>query len=275
MTKTRKPGVASVVLFVLGGASVAYAQSDPYAAPGSSGLEQGGLTPPGTGPTPSDTAYEPKNDPAAASMEEAKTEDSGRGLSFLWLNAEGGYEVLGLQSFKANNLVDKQIVKSREAGPIFGVGAGVQLVALTLGGRFRLGTFGQWQLFTLNAEGGLHIPIGSVEPYFTFGGGYASLGAFDPNNTNLDLTGADVRIHGWNVRGGFGLDFFLTPVVSIGANLTGEILFLTRPGVSASKLTSPTETPTDAEQKAAQLYAADGSSIGTGGTLTGVVGLHF
>jgi hypothetical protein len=55
--------------------------------------------------------------------------------------------------------------------------------------------------------------------------------------------------------------------------LTGELLFLTRPGVDPAKL--QTAGGASAGQAAAQVYAADGSSIGSGVTLTAVIGLHF
>ncbi|MGC4070747.1 MAG: hypothetical protein QM784_39955 [Polyangiaceae bacterium] len=83
-------------------------------------------------------------------------------------------------------------------------------------------------------------------------------------------------ITGWNVRGGFGIDVYVTNVVTIGGNLTGDVLFLTRPGVDPSKLTSTSGTTNqDAVAKARDVYAADGLSIGAAMTATAVVGLHF
>jgi hypothetical protein len=212
------------------------------------------------------------------SFQKAEEKDSGRGLEFVWLNGEIGYEVLGLQTFKANNLVDAGYVKSTQQGLVFGGGLGVRLIFLTLGGRFRLGNFDNMQLWTADLEAGIHLPIGRVEPYFTVGFGYASMGAFDPGNNPLDLKGAGIDIHGWNARGGFGLDVYLTNVLTVGANLTGDVLFLTRPGVSQSDLenvSSGSVDSTNAVSKAQSVYAMDGSSIGAAGTATAVVGLHF
>jgi hypothetical protein len=266
--------------------SVAHAQGappDPYATPGSSGLQAGGLAPIGSGSqTPQTSSYDPGAASTEQSMKKAEEQDSGRGLEFVWLNAEAGYQVLGLQTFKKNNLVDAGIVKSTQNGLLFGAGAGVRLIFLTLGGRFRLGTFDNWQLWTLAAEAGLHLPLGRVEPYFTAGFGYASLGAFDVNKSTLDLKGAGVDIHGWTARGGFGLDVYVTNVVTIGANLTGDVLFMTRPGVDPKKLASTASsgganvnTQEQAVDAANNVYAADGSSIGAAMTATAVVGLHF
>ncbi|MGC4070748.1 MAG: hypothetical protein QM784_39960 [Polyangiaceae bacterium] len=176
-------GFAAAFAFSLWGSSVlaqGTTQPDPYASPGGSGLEAGGLAPPGSGSSPgTSTAYDPSAESTEQTLRKADEQDSGRGLEFVWLNAEAGYQLLGLQTFKAKNLVDAGLVKSTQQGMVFGGGLGVRLILLTLGGRFRLGNFENWQLWTLDAEAGIHLPLGRVEPYFTVGGGYASLGAFD------------------------------------------------------------------------------------------------
>ena len=87
-------------------------------------------------------------------------------------------------------------------------------------------------------------------------------------NASARISSAHVRRqlrHDTTVHGCFAM-------VSIGANLTGELLALTRPGVDPKKLRSSTGTPEDA---ADQAYKADGSSYGGGVTLTAVAGLHF
>jgi hypothetical protein len=230
-------------------------------------MQSGGLAPP-------PPAQEPSAYPDAATtqqLERAEREDSGRGLEFFWLNGEVGVQHLGLQTFSADNLVP-EVVETKQTGILYGGGIGVRLVFLTLGARFRLGDFSAWQLWTLNGEVGLKIPLGPVEPYFTFGGGYASMGSFSSDNIGTNLNSSDVDITGYNVRGGFGLDVYVTPVFSIGANLTGEVLVLTRPEVDPAKLMGGVSgSPEDAEA----VYSLEGSSVGSAATLTGVVGLHF
>jgi hypothetical protein len=88
-------------------------------------------------------------------------------------------------------------------------------------------------------------------------GGYVNVASFDG-----DVGGAaasDVKIHGGHVRGGGGLDYYLTPVFSIGANLSLDLYFLSRKAISGGQ----------------GAYATDGSSIGAGLGLTAVAGLHF
>lgn len=242
-----------------GGYGGGYGQNQP-----GGGMSSGGLAPPSSQPRSAEGARTEQE------LDKADREDSGRGLEFFYINAEVGGEHLGLQTFKANNLVDAGVVKTSQTGLVYGAGLGLRLVFITLGPRFRIGTFDQWQLWTLNGELGLRIPLGDIEPYFTFGGGYASVGSFDSGNLGGKLNSDDVDITGYNIRGGFGLDIYLSSAFSIGANLTGEMLVLTRPGVDPSKLQA---TGTSAD--ASQVYQADGSSIGAGVTLTGVVGLHF
>lgn len=205
-------------------------------------------------------------DPNSASAQterklaQADREDSGRGLQFVWLGGEIGFQHLGLQTFEANGLVDADVVKTNQTGVLYGGGLGLRLVFLTAGVRFRLGDFPDWQLWTLNAELGIRIPLGALEPYFTLGGGYASLGAFKASGPTA--TGGDVEITGYDVRAGFGLDLYLSDAFSVGANLTGEVLGLSRPGVTVQGATR-------------DVYAADGSSVGSAVTGTAVLGLHF
>lgn len=217
----------------------------------SSGLEAGGLAPP--------SSADAQSQQTEQKLEEAEEKDSGRGLEFLYLNVEGGITHLGLQTFQANDLVDAGVVSTSQTGPTFGAGLGLRFLFLTAGARFRLSSFSDYQLWTLGGEVGLRIPLGSIEPHFSLGGGFAKLGSFDA----ASLGGASsVSISGYDIRAGFGVDLYVTPVFSIGGNLTGEVLGLTRGAVSSP--TSPSS-----------VYAKDGSSVGLAGTLTLVAGLHF
>jgi hypothetical protein len=177
------------------------------AAQQSPDLSSGGLAPP---PAIEGEGVPPDASTTEQDLERAEREDAGRGLTFFWINGEAGFEVLGLQTFHSNDLVDAQLVKSTQNGLVFGGGLGVRLIFITLGGRFRIGTFEDWQLWTLNAEAGLRIPLGALEPYFTFGGGYAALGSFDTQSFGGALgTSEGLDISGFNLRGGVGLDYFV------------------------------------------------------------------
>jgi hypothetical protein len=201
-------------------------------------------------------------------LDESESEDSGRGLEWFYLNVEGGYQYIGLETFKSDGLTYAQTVSSTDGGPMLGAGAGIRLIFLTFGARARVGMFSQWNVATLDGEFGIHIPLGAVEPYFSFSAGYAFLGSMETSNW-----GGDVSIRGWNARAGVGLDYYVTPVFSIGANLTGEALFLARPGVTLDASGSTGTNQLDAaSQEAAK---ADGSSVGAAVTTSAVLGLHF
>lgn len=230
-------------------------------------MQAGGLAPP---PSIDGTTPPPPPSDTERQLAEADKEDSGRGLEFVWLDGEIGIQHLGLQTFKANHLIDAQVVKTKQSGPVYGGGLGVRLLFLTAGARFRLGNFSDWQLWTLDAEVGFRIPIGRLEPYFDFAGGYASMGQFSSANVSASAYDkAGVSVKGFDARIGGGLDWYLSNVVSIGGKASGDLMFLSRSKVAASNLTGSGGT------LAANVYGADGSSIGGGLTLTAVVGLHF
>jgi hypothetical protein len=240
---------------VLAFSCVAFAQQP---APPQSNLEAGGLRP----PEAVDSAPAPA-DPAAASPEtelaKADVEDAGRGLEWVWLNVEVGGQHLGLQTFKDGQLVDSAAVKSTQTGLVYGAGAGVRILVFTVGARFRLGSFSDWRVWTLDAEGGLRIPIGKLEPYFTVAAGYASVGSFSADGS----AASHAEARGVNARLGGGIDYYLSNTFSIGGSFTGDVLFLSRSSVSG------------ASGSEAAVYGKDGSSIGAGATLTAVLGLHF
>jgi hypothetical protein len=234
--------------------------SAPAAQPG---IEAGGLAPPSS--TPPET-------PAVAETEEklddAEKKDTGRGLEWFYLNAEIGFEHLGLQTFSANNVVDANLVDTTQTGPLYGAGLGARIVFITVGARFRIATFTNYDLWTLNGEVGLRIPLGKLEPYFSLGGGYASLGSFSGANIK---GGSGVTVGGYDIRAGGGLDYYITPVFSVGAALTFEVVGLTRSG-SFQALTGNGSTGGGVE---AQVQAADGTSVGSAFAGTFVAGLHF
>jgi hypothetical protein len=249
------------------GSQPAYGAQPAAAQPG---LQAGGLT------APAPVTEDPAAVQTEQSLDDADKKDSGRGLEFFYLNAELGFETLGLDTLHANKIVDAGTVHTSNTGFLWGAGLGLRLLFFTAGARFRMASFSDYDVWTLDAELGLHIPIGRVEPYLQLAAGYASLSGLSDSSVNTN----SVDVHGYNVRAGGGLDVYVTPVFSVGVNVTGDLLGLTRPGVSLSQVEKATSTGTptttqQANQDKAQLYAASGSSIGLGINGTFVVGLHF
>src|SRR6478736_1251092 len=179
-------------------------------APAGSNLQAGGLKPPDAVEGDSNTKNPTPETQTEAQLDRADKEDSGRGLEFAWLNVELGPQYVGLQALKADNLVDGTLADSKGAGMMYGAGLGARLLAFTLGARFRFGNFSDWQLWTLGAEGGMHIPLGRLEPYFTLGAGYASLGGFKSGAVSPLSPSAK----GLDLRGAVGLDVYLSNTFS-------------------------------------------------------------
>jgi len=242
-----------LVALLAGLASIAFAASAARAqAPSQPGqeLQAGGLTPPSSAPE------EPPPPPSETEQQLARAdrEDSGRGLEYFLLNGEVGFEHVGFRTLSDDGLVDADSVATTQTGAVFGGGIGLRLVFVTGGVRFRFGNFSEWNLWTLNGEVGVRIPYGNLEPYASLGGGYASVGG-------LEVGAADVDISGWNVRAAAGLDWYLSNTFSVGANLSGDLLLLSRGAVGGAAGDS--------------VYASSGSSVGSAVTLTAVAGLHF
>jgi hypothetical protein len=230
------------------------------------GLNAGGLAPPpkvesqgGSGgadgaPTPQGTD---------ATLAEADREDSGRGLEFVWLNGEIGVQHLGLETFSGNDLLGPDVPKRKITSLIAGAGLGARIVFLTVGARFRYAHERNLKHFNVGLEGAVHWPFGALEPYAGLGVGYARvldvvrIGPLDARAMTKirPIYGIDARIFG-------GVDYYLTNMFSVGANVSGDVLFLFRSGSDGA------DSDTD-------VYVRDGKSIGAGVTATAVGGLHF
>jgi hypothetical protein len=159
---------------------------------------------------------------------------------------------------------------------MFAVGGGVRFLVFVLGARLRhhaLSAFNMWQI---NGEFGLKIPISSFDVLFGLHGGYSFVGRLGDagvgTNTNTPTTTDAVAIRGFNGGLDVGFDYYVSPLFSVGAGILADFLFLNRPPVAVpAGLT--------AEQQAAlasdPLYSASGTSVGlqfAGGLR---LGLHF
>src|SRR6266545_3886205 len=235
---------------------------------------------PALAPTATPPSYSAPSDayPTDTARHDSEREFS-RGLEWVYFNIEGGFETVGLRTLHTSNLLP-ETVDTSGSGAFFGLGGGLRLVFLTIGPRYRTGHFEAWNLWTLDLEAGIHLPIGRVEPYFTFAGGYAKLAT---NDTNA-LQPVDLSIRGFNARTGFGLDVYVNKYFTLGANGTFDVLAMSRPGVDVSSLSPQAQAgkcdmltdPTQKQQCAMEaVYSVDGSSIGMAFSLSLVAGVHF
>ncbi len=218
------------------------------------------LAPPETG-APVDPAATPPPPPEDARLGNEEKKDSKRGLEWVYLNADAGFSYISMDSLSNSNL---GVTNSSSAGPTFGVAAGIRLFILTLGARANpLSTFNLWQL---DGELGFHIPIGHWEPYFGLHGGYCFVGSLDDGLTgssSLSVTGADAGAQ-------LGLDYYFNHFVSLGIDVSGNALFLSRAATTLPPAVAAQLTPS---QNA--LYQQSGDSVGLGVSPSLRLGFHL
>jgi hypothetical protein len=222
--------------------------------------------PEGRAPAPEGGEQEPEWDPKR---------------QLFWIDAQAGIESVQLETFNADfDSVSVGFLPTSGVGPTANVGAGFRLLFLTLGVRGRVTSFdnsapGQdvstWQIWTLDGEAGLRIPLGRLEPHAVMALGYASFGGFDTAVRGLS---AGLDVHGVDARVGGGVDYWVAPAVSVGVDASAGLLAVAREGVSARDLATPKQVGTINEAKA-RVLEANGSSVGSTFALTAALGLHF
>jgi len=241
------------------------------------GMNAGGLAPPppitGSGtPPPSGAGGAPQSSADIRNdLDSSKDNDSGRGLSWVWVEVQGGFEHVGLKTFNVDEKnFSAGLVETTSSGGVISAGAGAQLIFLTLGVRGRMGFFDAWQIGRIGGELGFRIPLGIIEPRFDLGGGYAALGSF---NT---VVPQQVSIDGAYARAGAGVDFYPVNILALGIHASFDFLALKRAGLSLAdveKLKDPSGNSLPDAQKT--LLEAEGSGYGATFALQGTVGLHF
>ena len=215
------------------------------------------------------------NDAATkAKLDEAEREDSGRNLELVWLDAQLGASYIDMRQLSSDAL---SIEKPSAAGPMVSLGAGLRFVILTLGVRAKYNALSAFNMWQLNGELGFKIPIGKVDFLIGAHGGYSFVGSIGEgtaatNSGNTPTNDDAVKIRGFNAGLDLALDYYITPVFSIGAGFFGDFLFLNRPPVDKpAGLTPDQQALVDADP----LYQQSGTSAGlqVGGALR--LGLHF
>jgi hypothetical protein len=238
--------------------------SQPYGQP----VQGGGLNAPPPFTHSSDDSSTTSYD---SSLEAAKQKDSGRGLTWFWLEADGGFEQVGLHTFKTDEqkltagLAD---IDTTQNGGIAGGGIGARLFVFTIGARARMGIFKSWQLGRIGGELGLHLPFGVFEPHFDIGGGYAFLGHF------AATVPSQISIHGGYARVNAGLDLYPVSQLSFGFATSFDFMALTRSAFQPADIaTLQSQNVITAAQGA--LLADKGTAYGATFAVTGVIGLHL
>jgi hypothetical protein len=207
-------------------------------------------------PTPGGAVRPARTKEAVAAASEKEEEHH---TDLLYLKAETGAEYVGLQTLSLKRDLVPRTLRSDDVGPFGGAAMGVKLLFLSVGPRFRIAHFRDWDLWTLNLDAGWIAPLGKVEPHVMLSGGYARLGRA------FDTFGRTVRVEGYDLRLVLGVDYFTSPHVSLGASVSGEALGMHRPGVDLEAQDGVVN----------DLYKFDGASAGLGFTGALGLGLHL
>jgi len=203
-----------------------------------------------------------------------------------WVDTGLGFERVDLTTVhvqrdpQGGDTLTGDLVPATLTGPALSLVFGLRWLVLSFGARLGVAFFndsspdrtdGASQLYSIDAELGLRIPAGRLEPYLMLGAGYSVFGGL---GDAINGVGQGLDIDGANMRLGLGLDYFVTRTWSVGARVSGELLFLARSGVPIRDLARPEQVSTLGEAKA-RLLEGDGSSAGTALALTIGPGLHF
>lgn len=201
----------------------------------------------------------------------ARAVDSRRKLTWLRVDARGGFEMLGLTTFGGGDALTGGVVKTSAPGGVISVGAGARLLFFTFLLRGALGVGGAGQLFRVGPEIGFHVPLGNVEPHLEIGGGYAAFGHI--NDEAGGVAAQLLALRGGYGRVGGGLDYFVVPAFSIGGALSAEVLGLQRAALEAAQVDAVTQAAPAGSRPS--LLAQRGSGVGGALSLALVLGLHF
>jgi hypothetical protein len=224
--------------------------------------------PPGMNPAPP-----PQGEGEVAPAPTDESKDSGVGLKWVWAGAELGGSYTNMKAFSQSNLA---VVDTTKSGLMTGFGAGVRLLFLDVGLRVR--DYTALSMWNIDGEVRFHMRMGRVDPSLAVRGGYSTVGNFDQSVGSATGT-AQVDVHGFNVGTGFRLDYLVGNFVVIGVELSGDVLFLTRPvpplPPELASLPPAQQAMLKAQLQSEPLYQNSGDSVGFGAALGAHLGVHF
>lgn len=231
-------------------------------------IQQGG---PGSQPAPNNEELQKQE--TQQKLNEAESSDSGRNFELIWVDAQAGGTYIDMAQFSSTDL---NIRKTSSAGPAFSLGAGLRLLLFYAGVRARYNVLSLFNLWQLNAEAGIKVPISALDFMIGAHGGYSFVGSLADANKATDTSTPTkndaVSIRGFNVGLDVALDYYVNSYFSVGVGVLGDVLLLNRPAVDKPKgLTAEQQAAVDKDP----LYQKSGSSagLGAGGMLR--LGLHL
>lgn len=209
-------------------------------------------------------------------LDEAEREDSKRKFELVWIDGQLGGSYINMQQLSETDL---RVEKSSSGGPAFSLGAGLRFVVLVLGARARYNALSAFNMWQLNGEVGLKLPVSSLDVLIGAHGGYSFVGSLGQaslaTSTNVPTEADQVKIRGWNAGLDLALDYYVSPTFSVGVGAIADFLFLNRPPVA--KPAGFEQLPVE-QQNAINndpLYQRSGTSAGFQAAGFLRLGLHF
>jgi hypothetical protein len=209
-------------------------------------------------------------------LDEAEQKDSGRGFELFYLDGQIGGSYINMEQFSSTTF---QIEKASAGGPMFSLGAGVRLFIFTAGVRARYNALSSFNMWQLDGELGLKVPISSLDFLIGLHGGYSFVGrlgdAAAATNPNTPLATDVVSIRGFNGGLDIALDYYVSSTFSVGVGVLADFLLLKRPPVAPPANFNQLPVEQQNAIKSDPLYQQSGTSAGlqlAGGLR---LGLHF
>jgi hypothetical protein len=204
-------------------------------------------------------------------LDQAKRDDAGRRLEWVWIDAQGGFEQLGMQLFSGGQSFVGGYIPTSSSGGTVSLAAGARLLFLTVVLRGRVGVFDSGQLWRVGPEVGFHVPLGRVEPHVELSASYA---AMDNLHDSIGgAAGSAITLRGFGARAGTGVDFYVAPTVSLGIDASAELLGLFRAALSGDQVAAIQQKANNTGTPA--LLSQSASAWGGTVAITAVFGLHF
>lgn len=209
-------------------------------------------------------------------LNEAESENSGRGFEIVYIDGSIGGSYINMAQFDSTSLGVK---KTSSGGPSFSIGGGIRLLVFVAGVRLRYNALSLFNLWQMNAEAGLKLPLGNLDLLIGLHGGYSFVGRLGDANaattTSTPTSNDQVSIRGFNAGLELAIDYYVTPMFSVGAGALGDFLYLKRPPVD--KPAGFDQLPAAQQQAITNdpLYKESGTTAGleVGGMLR--LGVHF
>jgi hypothetical protein len=206
----------------------------------------------------------------AAPLTVARADIDREPRSFEWLrfHAGLGYQHVWLRTLMVDeDRLGARVVPEALSGPAPAIGLSCKLWLVSLGVTGRVAQLSgaeerptdDVKLWSVDGEMTLRAPSGQLQPFVLLGGGYAALDDVD----GLDL------------RGGLGVDYYITSDLSLRLDGTGDFMMLGQSGIpSQDDFARDRDVNTVAEAQA-RADEMDGSTAGAALALNAGVGVHF